>query len=245
MTIDNKTLLSRLIDLSKIDVALARINADKKKLESELLVLHNTMKKDEAEKAQKQKNFDEKNTRYQREEKRLRDEAEKLVTRRKALTSLNNYKLQQSAEKEIEHASRQIAAQEEALLSNLDEVEHLKTDISKLDESLAVQKKLYKEKVTDAKAALVNMEERAGQHNRNRQELVVTIDQKNLTIYERVKERHIMDPLVTVNNNLCTGCNMQIGPQVLVLIGKGDSLVRCPGCARILYVAGSPELPNN
>src|SRR5262245_34490605 len=126
MTAENKSLLAKLIELSKIDVAIARIKAEKKTLETDLLALHSSIKKEEQEKAQKQKVYDDKNGRYQKEEKRLRDEGDKLVQRRKALTTLNNYKLQQSAEKEIEHASRQITSQEEALLTTLEEVENLK-----------------------------------------------------------------------------------------------------------------------
>lgn len=235
--IDNKTLLGKLIQLSKIDVALARIKAERKKLEADVLSLHGAIKKEEQERQGKSKTHDEKKGRYQKEEKRLRDESEKLVARRKALTTLNNYKLQQSAEKEIEHAARQITSQEEALLETLEEVEKLAAEIKSHDDSLKELKSKYDKSLTEAKATLASLEERSAAHNEERQKLVVEIDAKNLTIYERVKERNVMDPLVEVENNLCKGCNMQIGPQVIVLIGKADSLVRCPGCARILYIA--------
>jgi predicted nucleic acid-binding Zn-ribbon protein len=236
MTSENKTLLAKLIDLSKVDVAMARIKAERKTLETELQTLHSAYKKEEQDRAQKQRIFDEKNGRYTKEEKRLRDESDKLVQRRKALTSLNNYKLQQSAEKEIEHASRQITSQEEALLLTLDEVEKLKSAIAVHDESLAKQKTAYNQRITEAKAILANLEERNAEHQKNRQEIALNIDAKNLSVYERCRERFTMDPMVPIVNNLCSGCHMQIGPQVIVLIGKASSLVRCPGCARILYV---------
>lgn len=241
MTEQNKTLLSRLIDLSKVDVSLARIKAEKRKLETELQGLHASMQKDENDRAQKQKLLDEKSTRYSKEEKRLKEEWEKLAARRKALNSLANHKLQQSAEKEIEHASREIKASEETLLTTLEETEILGKQIATIGESLAKQKTAYNEKIKEAKGHLVNLERRNKDHLDNRNLIAPTIDAKNMAVYERAKEKFIMDPLVPIVNNLCSGCNMQIGPQVIVLIGKADSLVRCPGCARILYVTESPE----
>ncbi len=234
-------LLGKLLELSKVDVALARIVAEKKKLETDLLAAHASLKKEELAKIHKQKISDEKNASYTKEEKRLRDEWDKLSARRKALSSLNNYKLQESGEKEIEHASRQIKSQEESLLKILEDIEVLSTQIAQHTQSHSAQKTVYNEKIKEAKIILANLEERTATHNKTRQELAVSIDPKNLIIYERVKERFIMDPLVPIVNNLCSGCNMQIGPQVIVLIGKDQSLVRCPGCARILYLNAANE----
>ena len=237
MTQENSSLLKNLIALSKVDIALARITSEKKKIEKDVLSLHGEIQKEEKDRAQKISLHSQKDAGYKKEEKRLRDEQEKLVSRRKALTTLNNYKLQQAAEKEIEHVSRQLSSQEEALLDVLQEVEELAAQIKAHDESLAEQKKKYDKLISEARKSLADLEKRSIEKKSERTLLANSIESKSLVIYERVKERFIMDPLVEVVNNLCKGCNMQIGPQVLVLIGKGDSLVRCPGCARILYVA--------
>lgn len=237
MTVESKSLLKNLIELSKIDVSLARNTAQKKKVESEVLALHASMQKEEAEKAKKVKLHDEKKAHYQKEEKRLRGERDKLVERRKALTTLNNYKLQEAAEKEIEHVSRQISVQEESILNVLEEVEVLAKQIAAHDTSLSEQKTKYSKLISEAKKELAALEKRAKEISTERQILANNVDSRNLSTYDRIREKFVMDPLAEVEKNLCKACNMQIGAQTLFLIGKGDSLVRCPGCARILFVS--------
>ena len=70
-----------------------------------------------------------------------------------------------------------------------------------------------------------------------RQALTVQIDAASLKLYERVHEKYMMDPVIPLKGNTCTGCFMQVGPQVHVTLSKGDALVRCPGCGRIVYLA--------
>lgn len=238
---ESKNLLSVLIVISKIDSALAGIKAERKKLENELGASLATIKKEEQERLQKAKIHEDKRARYNKEEKRLRDERDKLVGRRKALTTLNNYKLQQSAEKEIEHASRQISLQEESLLSVLEEVEKLESEIKKLDDSLVGRKASYESGVKEARETAANLEERAAKHISEREELVKQIDTKSLTLYDRVKDKFVMDPVVDIINGTCSGCFMQIGPQILLQINRGDNLQRCPGCGRILYISEKQE----
>jgi uncharacterized protein len=243
MTQNNETLLSSLLKVSKIDVALATILAEKKKIEDGLRTSITNLKKQDTERQQKQKVHDEKKNRYNKEEKRLRDEREKLIARRKSLTSLNNYKLQQAAEKEIEHAARQISSQEEALLVTLDDFEKLAVEIKKHEDAIAEIKTEYDKASIEAKATLANLEERSTVHITEREQLTKSVDAKALGIYERIRDKYLMNPVVEVQNASCSGCFMQLGPQVVVQISRGDTIVRCPGCGRMLYM--SQEQPAN
>ena len=236
MSDENKGLLSQLILVSKEDSALASIAAERRKLEKEISEIAAAFKKIDTERLQKLRSHDEKKSRYNKEEKRLRDEHDKLVGRRKALTTLNNYKLQQSAEKEIEHAAKALNEQEETLLESLEEIDKLNAEVTSLAKS-ADEKKAEHTKVTsEAAAAFKSFSEREATHQQERLRLVQGIDAKSLTIYDRVKERFVMDPVVEVVGSSCKGCHMQVGPQIIVQISRGTSLVRCPGCGRILFL---------
>lgn len=245
MTASPQSLLPQLLKVSKIDAALATIRAEKKKIEDGLAGTVTALKKEDSERQQKQKVHDDKKGRYNKEEKRLRDEREKLVSRRKALTTLNNYKLQQAAEKEIEHAARQISTQEEGLLAVLEEVEKLAAEIKKHEDGISSLKSTYEKTSADAKGTLATLEERAGVHASEREELVRGIEARSLSVYERIRDKYVMNPVVeVVNGSSCAGCYMQLGPQVVVQIGRGDTIVRCPGCGRMLYIPATPQEPS-
>ncbi|MCO6431670.1 MAG: hypothetical protein J5J00_12490 [Deltaproteobacteria bacterium] len=233
---EKKTLLEQLIKLSKVDSSLAGIFAEKKRMEKTLAELASEFKKADQERQGKKKTYEEKKNRYQKEEKRLRDEQEKLVSRRKALTTLNNYKLQQAAEKEIEHASRQLGNQEEVLLGTLEEVDSLSSEVDKLDKEVQSFKERYSLLVGEQKETLVNLEQREQELQEQRLALVSGIDARSLGLYDKVRERFPMDAVAALKDSSCSGCYMQVGPQVVVQISRGDSLVRCPGCGRIVYL---------
>src|SRR5574340_1182976 len=43
--------------------------------------------------------------------------------------------------------------------------------------------------------------------------------------------------VTTARNELCSGCDMNIPPQLYVEIRKNQEILHCPQCRRILYVA--------
>ncbi len=239
MNNDQTTVLSKLIIISKIDGALARLRAERKKLEADLVSQTNLIKKTKSEHDIKAKDVAEKKQRNQREEKNLKEEQEKLVARRKALNTLGNYKLQQAAEKEIDHANRQLSVREESLISTLDANEKIETEVKALADALLSQQSEYEKSQTEISEALANYAAREKDHTTERQIVAATIDAAQLAIYDRVCERYPADAVVAVNGSSCSGCFMQVAPQILVQIARGDALMKCRGCARILYVEKS------
>ncbi|MGH7892154.1 MAG: zinc ribbon domain-containing protein, partial [Thermodesulfobacteriota bacterium] len=55
-----------------------------------------------------------------------------------------------------------------------------------------------------------------------------------LSIYERVKKRNGF-VLAVVRNEVCTGCNMNIPPQLFNEVLTLSRLIQCPNCQKFLY----------
>ena len=62
------------------------------------------------------------------------------------------------------------------------------------------------------------------------------MDAANLAVYERIKERYPMDPAIKVHEGRCDGCGQQVVPQMMLHLEQGQSLVKCRGCGRILFL---------
>ena len=43
--------------------------------------------------------------------------------------------------------------------------------------------------------------------------------------------------VTTARNELCSGCDMNIPPQLYVEIRKNEEILQCPQCRRILYAS--------
>lgn len=227
--------LSLLIQLSKLDSQIAVLQAQLKKIDGEQKSRTQALATLAQKREARGKILNDKRSLVAREEKGIKLERDKINDRRRALGTLNNYKLQQAAEREIDYVSKQIGQREDLLLGLMREVEALEKEISEVDTSLQglkdelqVFEKASGENVADYKAQLAILQEERGLHAQS------IGGSPALALYNRIVGRFPSDPIVdVVNRDSCAGCFMKVGPQVPVQISRGD-VVKCPGCARIL-----------
>lgn len=236
-----KSLLADLLLLSKTDSALAGILAEQKTIEKNLAAKLEKIKKAEAAVQGKTKVFEDKRTLTRMEEKSISEERTRLNERRKALKTLSTFKLQQSAEKEVDYSARQVNVREEALLNTMGDVQTLEGELKSALEELAALKADFATTDAEAKATLETLKERHQRHAAERLELAKGIDAATLSSYNRIKDKHAMNAVVAIEKGTCVGCYMQIGPQIIVQISRANALVRCPGCGRILYIPEEPK----
>jgi len=229
-------LLSKLIVISKIDASLAQMAAERKRIENEIEERISGIKSATSNLESKAAELNEGREKYRREDKRLKEEQQRLIDRRKALASFGDYKTQQAAEKEIEQASKQLSSQEENLILLLDSVDLLEKEYADLKETSESEQKDFGELERDSQETFVAFEERQKVKEQERAVAISDIDAESLQLYDRVHSRYPQDAVVSLDKITCTGCFMQVGQQMAVQISRGDQLVRCRGCGRILYL---------
>ena len=227
--------LPLLVELSKLDGRIALLQAQRKQLEDERKTRTQSLTTLQAKRDARVKIQSDKKALIAREEKAIKLEREKIHERRRALSTLNNYKLQQAAEREIEYVSKQIGQREDLLLGLMREVEILDKDLQDADAALqGMRDELAAfDKTSSETISHISEDLRSLQDDRTKQAQIVGNPQI-LTTYGRIVARFPSDPIVDVaNRESCSGCFMKVGPQVAVQIARGD-VVKCPGCGRIL-----------
>ena len=60
-----------------------------------------------------------------------------------------------------------------------------------------------------------------------------------MTRFARISKMNEGSAVVNVKNEVCMGCFMNIPPQLYIEVQRGDSLISCPQCSRILYYVNS------
>ena len=226
------------IELSKLDVQIASLSAQKKKLESDLVARKSVITGHETKKAARAKVLADKSALCSKEEKSVKQERERINERRAALNTLNNYKLQQAAEREIDFVAKQIGQREDLLLGLMREIETVEKEIRDVegviqglnDEFVALEKE-SNEAITTLNTQLEELTKERGE------KAGVLAGNPVLATYNRIRDRFPSNPVVDVlNRDSCAGCFMKLGPQVTVQVSRGD-VVKCPGCGRILRLA--------
>jgi predicted nucleic acid-binding Zn-ribbon protein len=235
-----QSLLVRLIELSKTDAAAARLLAERKRLEDGLRVKEQELSAQRKKASDLQKSLNERRAIVRKEENEVKFEQEKLVNRRKALATLGNHKLQQAAEREIDGVKKQLELREEELLKAFmiveegdKELETLELRVLEFEDALT---KLRNQTIP----ALGDIDKARAEKEAERGDLAKAIEPASLRKYDQIVHRFPTDALVQLTKNACQGCFMSISPQLFQKIAKGDALVQCPGCNRILYLAENP-----
>jgi hypothetical protein len=136
---------------------------------------------------------------------------------------------------EIEKVELEGRAVEDDILAAMESVEELQGRIKQSEAA-------YKNEKTnlEVKRAALEKEQAALKTdidalNINRSEYLKSVDKG---IYEQYKDffrRKKNLAVVRAENAICTGCNMNMPPQLYVEVMKNDKLLTCPQCGRFLF----------
>lgn len=234
--------IDKVVALSKVDHELLQLQWQKKRSEKELQEKGLIAKSKWQEWQSKLKAYQEKMLSIEKEERQIKEEQDRLVARRKALATMNNYKVQQAAEREIEGVAKELAAREELLLAVMEEAQSLQQARDGFKAEFDTMKLDYEKLVKDVAAEVVILDERLGRKLKEREEVLKFVTAESLSFYDRVRSRYPENPVVKIEDkNRCAGCGMSVGPQTILQISKGTTLVKCPGCGRLLRQESSGE----
>lgn len=148
-----------------------------------------------------------------------------------------------AANHELDHLDRQYAELEEEGVALLDDLAQLKAAVARNERELqAGQAELAAQsaKLDEAEASLTA---EAAALDAARAGLTDELKPELLQLYEQLaaKRGGIAVAAVEINRGVCGACEMQQRPQILENVYAETQLVRCEGCARILYLEGVPE----
>lgn len=138
-------------------------------------------------------------------------------------------------EREIREQMGRVRELEEREIVLMEESETLKKVVAEREAALqqddsAVQGDL---KVLDER--LANLQGEIEQARKNREGLTDGIDDAWLSRYSRIFNNKGDYALVPVENGTCGGCHMKVPPQLVQDAKRGDAMVSCSYCGRLLY----------
>ena len=233
-----KDLLKLLVDLQQrdslilekrrfIDKVPLRIFEVDEPLKKAKLELENIKKKQEAASRKKRE-----------KESELSETQEKIGKMKARISDLKTNKEYQAYQKEIEGCEKGISAIEDVILQLMEEIDAVSkeqkekeaavnAEIQKID---AFKAELDAEAAKNERELALLKQERAG--------MVARIDPDVYKTYMTI----LLDSgdgvaVTTARNELCSGCDMNIPPQLYVELRKNQEMLQCPQCRRILYVS--------
>ncbi len=171
-------------------------------------------------------------------EREIEEEREKVERAKAKLMSIKTNKEYYAMLKEIEGTKRTNSAREEELLSILardEEVEKRLTELSGEVEELGAR---YRERMVDIEARMGRFDKDISQLRAKKSDIAASLDAGLTRRFEMIFARRDGIAIVPARNQACTGCHMNISPQLFNLLRREDRIYSCPNCNRIIYIEG-------
>ncbi|HPS93531.1 MAG TPA: C4-type zinc ribbon domain-containing protein [Deltaproteobacteria bacterium] len=144
-------------------------------------------------------------------------------------------------QREIDLAKKRKAELEEQLLSIMEKMEKKMSDRERIQHSFDSDRIILDEKKDKLTSQMKDLEAILSEYKGKDKNLRKTVDASLLSKYDRIKQNKKGLAVVECFDGVCRGCNMHIPPQLFNELIRGDRMINCPACQRILYVRTEVE----
>jgi len=160
---------------------------------------------------------------------------QRLTKYRQQLMAVTNSREYEAAQHEIAKAESDLKAREDQTIALLFEIDELTPQSEEAGRALA-------ERTDEAGQALAGL---ADETQRHKLELASVdgsiaalrpqIAAPALAMYDRTSKRFPRSAVSELKGELCVGCNVKIRPMLASEVRKGERIVQCENCTRLLY----------
>ena len=166
----------------------------------------------------------------------LATETENITRSESNLKEIKTQKEYQAVSKEISGAKKLIAELEDQILQKINTLEEIsgesakrESDLSELQENIALQQGEVQRKVESLEAGIAA-------DVATRERTVKGLPASVLKRYARLREQRRGVAVVEAKEGNCMGCNMHLPPQLYNTLFRADDVITCPHCQRILVM---------
>jgi len=231
-----KKQIENLVKLQTNEIAMQNIEADLNDVPAKLDSLDLRLKQSENEMENNRSEINEEKKKIKAFESDLKENLSKIEEKQEKLGSVKTNKEYQSYLKEIENLKANNSELEDKVIECLDIVDELEKDIKKknnffvkLSEKIILEKEEVKKKEGADKKKLEELKKLSSK-------IASLVNSELLEKFFKVKTlSKNRVAIVSVENAVCSGCNLNIPPQMYNELQRFDSLQFCPFCHRIIY----------
>jgi len=230
-----------LVDLSKIDNALDSFNPQIEQINAKISKAQKVVDELKSKKAEILELIDNNNAKIISFEEQIKELKVQLDNIRKKQAKVKT-------EKEINALSSEEHIAKETLKYDNDEIERLnkindlkQEELKELEEKLKEAEDNLQDVMNSIEEDMKAIEEKKASLYQERMEHVKAMDPKIREFYEKIRKWAGNTAVVKVQNQACYGCYMKINDKAYSDLIKGEEIVTCPHCGRVLYIEFESE----
>lgn len=164
------------------------------------------------------------------------------------LMRVRNQKEYQTMLREIDAAQKGISAFETEALQYMEKIEALEKELAERAPEFAKHRAEVDETIAGLEREAGEIEQQIAELRQTRETLSSDVSPRLLGVYNRVAQTRKGRAMSEARGEKggtgkCTACNMSLRPQIFSDIRKGDELIVCDNCSRILFYRPEQEAP--
>jgi predicted nucleic acid-binding Zn-ribbon protein len=233
-----------LIGLQEIMSQARTAEEEKRKVPLEVADLKALFEEREAKFLSAQQEFEQLKKDRREKEREIEEERDKVERAKAKLMSIKTNKEYYAMLKEIEGTKRANTAREDELLAILGRYEESEKRLAEFKEEVDEVSGKYRERMVDVEAKMSGFDKDIAQLAAKKADVAGRIDKGLARRFEMIFDRRDGIAIVPARNQSCTGCHMNLSPQLFNLLQRDDRIHTCPNCNRILYYEAPEEAPS-
>ena len=176
---------------------------------------------------------------FQRQQEGQLDDEEEQIRQSKAKLNLVKTPRELSAtQRELETTRRMATARSDEIQKVQNAIKEAEVRIATMEESLTALRTKADDEKTRLLASRSDLEQRIQKLRTKRVSMTQQIERGVLQAYERIRRRLGGVAFVAASQERCTACKMRIPHQMFSRLMKGDEIIDCEHCGRLLFWRG-------
>lgn len=158
------------------------------------------------------------------------------------LMSSTNSKAYEAAIREVDAAKKHISELETKILEQMEAAEKAEASIAEHEPQIARLRGEHEERLKAFEEQTHQQTAEIDRRRTERDRIFAGLPPATMSVYKRISTR-IRDGVAVAEarNNSCTACSIKIRPHMMAEIRRGEEIILCDNCSRILYYAPTAQ----
>jgi len=167
--------------------------------------------------------------------KEIEEDNSKIKKSKNKLMMVENSREYHAMMREMDNLEKTNRMREEEKLAVEEDLTTQNNLLASLDSEISRLEAEYEEMQRNLDSQLKEAEARREELKKERENAQQEIPKPILSRYEFIRSRLNNPVIVPVEEGVCTGCNISIPPQSFIELQKGQQILSCPNCQRLIF----------
>jgi predicted nucleic acid-binding Zn-ribbon protein len=224
-----------LVNLQEAETEIVRLKSVLEKIEKEKIKIAKRLRQFKKALDQNQEELANAQMMCRDSEREIQVVDDRIIISNEHLRMVKTNKEYQLILREVDDNKKRKDALETELLEFMDEREAIESIVSESEkEYLLLEEQISSEQVEIEKKSFKDKES-LEEYLAQQKDIGKTLDPVLMERFRKISKMNQGLAVTSVEDEVCLGCFMNIPPQLYIEVQRGNSLISCPQCSRILY----------